>query len=171
MSQIPTGGPAEPDFIDPLSCYDPPNYKDDVEEALAEVPVGQLKTWPYVTLDAATPVRDAVSRLADMDVACLLITSEEKLVGVLTERDILTKVAEEYTQVSDQPVSNFMTTNLATVSENDSSATAVCVLAVHGYRHVPVVDHDGKIKGVLSPNRILSFLGRFMSASYRASGF
>ncbi len=152
------GGPAEPDFVDPLTCYDRPNYRDEVEAALAEMLVADVKTVPLAMIASDDRASDAVQRLAEHHIACLMVMEENQLVGVFTERDVLMKLAESYDDWHDRPVREFMTPRPAVVSESDSVASAVCVLAVQGYRHVPVLDVDDEVVGIASPNRILDFL-------------
>ena len=83
---------------------------------------------------------------------------EGSLVGLFTERDVLNKVALEYEEVKDLPISELMTPNPIYVYTTDSSAAALSVMAATGYRHVPVVDLDEKLVGIIGPLRVTSFL-------------
>ncbi len=51
-----------------------------------------------------------------------------------------------------------MTANPIYVNETSASASALCVMAVSGYRHVPIIDLGSKIKGIVSPQRVTEFL-------------
>ena len=84
-----------------------------------------------------------------------------RLVGVVSDRDILNHVALEYDQVKDRPVSDVMSAETVYVYENDSSAAALCVMAVSGYRHVPVLNAQQAIVGIISPQRVTEFLQRY----------
>jgi CBS domain-containing protein len=155
-----SGGPAEPDFVDPLSCYDRPAYRDEVESALAELLVSDVKTVPLAMIDAHARAGSAVQHLAEHHIACLMVMDGEQLVGVFTERDVLLKLAESFEDWHERPVREFMTPRPAIIYDTDSVASAVCVLAVQGYRHVPVLDADDQVIGIVSPNRVLDFLQR-----------
>ena len=54
-----------------------------------------------------------------------------------------------------------MTTNPVYVYESDPSAAALSVMAVSGYRHVPILDLHDRIAGIASPQRVTAFLQRF----------
>lgn len=159
MSDRPMSPDAD-DFEDPLQNYEPKTYCDALEEALAEQPVAAIQSQPVASISPTATVAEAVAKLAGLKVACLLVSEGGKLVGVFSDRDALNRVALEYDQVRDQPVSSVMTDNPIYVYDTDSAAAALCVMAVAGYRHVPVVDADQRIVGVVSPQRVTEFLKR-----------
>ncbi len=156
--------PADPhdpseEFLDPLENYEPREYTDPLERALAEEPVAAIRTHPFFAVRPQTPVREAVATLADLGIACLLVTDErDHLVGVFTKRDVLSKVAERYDEVADGPVSAVMTDDPAFVREIDTAGATLCVMADQGFRHVPVLDVDGQVTGIVVPTRVLEFL-------------
>lgn len=148
----------EDEFVDPLENYDPPAYNDALEEALDTRNVSELHAQPCETIPADATVGEAVRRLADLHHACLLVEEEGKLVGVFTDRDLLDRVVLEYADIKEQPVRSVMTPDPVYVTESDPPAAVLCVMAVSGYRHVPVLTLEGKIAGVVSPRRITEFL-------------
>ena len=64
----------------------------------------------------------------------------------------------DYENVKTRPVSEVMTKEPVYVQESDSAAATLTVVAVSGYRHVPVVDAEEKIVGIVSPRRIAEYL-------------
>ncbi|MCO6043258.1 CBS domain-containing protein [Aeoliella sp. ICT_H6.2] len=156
-SQLPKSSSDE--FQDPLENYDPKQYDDPLEEALATLPVSAIQSTPYAGIDPNTPISEAIQRLAGLQVACLLVEEQQKLLGVFSDRDALDKVALEYDEMKDRPVRDVMTSRPVFVYDSDSSAAVLTVMAVHGFRHVPVVSSsDGKIVGIVSPHRVTGFL-------------
>ncbi len=155
--------PSPEDFQDPLENYEPKTYEDPLEQALAEETVSAIRHEPYVRIPPDTSVQAAVEKLAGLHVACLLVEQEGKLVGVFSDRDVLSRVAEEYDQLKDQPVSEVMTNNPIYVYETDSPAAALAVMAVAGYRHVPVLNLDDQLVGIVSPQRVTAFLHRYFA--------
>jgi len=153
-----TESPDPEEFQDPLENYDPKVYNDPLEEALAEETVDQIRHEPMATIGPDTPVGEAVRKLAGLHVACLLVEQDGELLGVFSDRDVLDKVALELDDVKDQPVRNFMTDNPVYVYETDSSAAAFSVMAVVGFRHVPVLNLKQKLVGIVSPQRATEFL-------------
>ena len=89
----------------------------------------------------------------------MVINSVGDLVGILTERDFLTRVAGEegYEQL---PVERYMTPAPETVLLSDLLAVALAKMDVGGYRHLPVVA-EGKPVGVISVRDILRHLTAF----------
>jgi CBS domain-containing protein len=146
------------DFQDPLQNYEPKEFADPIQEALAEETVGSIQHTPYATISPETPVDEAIRKLATAHVACLLVVEDGRLVGVFSDRDALDKVALEYDEVHNRPVSELMTPNPVYVYETDASASALCVMAVNRHRHVPILDLDEKVTGIISPQRVTQFL-------------
>jgi CBS domain-containing protein len=148
------------EFVDPLQNYDPKKYDDPLQKALAEESVTAFQTTPVATVTPDTPVDVAIEKLAGLEVACLLVVKDGRLVGVFSDRDVLKHAALEYDRIKDQPVSEIMTTDPVFVYEADSAAAALCVMAVSGFRHVPVTDIEQNVVGIVSPRRVAEFLRR-----------
>ena len=147
------------EFQDPLENYDAPTYADPLEQALAEEPVTAIQTHPYAAITPETTVDQALRKMAGEEIACLLVADGNgKLVGVFSDRDVMNKVALEYEDVKGRPVSEFMTGDPVYVCDTDTASAAICVMAVSGYRHVPVVALDGQLLGIISPQRVTHFL-------------
>jgi CBS domain-containing protein len=149
---------AQEEFNDPLENYDPPKHRNTLEKSLMEETVAAIQSRPYTSISPDSTIEQAVGVLAARGVACALVEEEGKLVGMFSDREILDKVALEYETMKDRPVRDVMTTNPIFVQESDSSAAALCVMAVMGYRHVPVLGRDHKIVGIVTPQRVTSFL-------------
>jgi CBS domain-containing protein len=100
-----------------------------------------LSVEPGVTLT------EVAKRMVDKDVGAVLVMEGERLVGILTERDVLRAVArgiDDSTTVAD-----YMTRNPETL-EPDESTEHAAVLMIHGgFRHLPVTDGD-EVVGMLS---------------------
>lgn len=159
-SQIP-----EDEFQDPLEDFEPPQYEDALEEALEEQPVTAMHAQPFECIPPDMPVQEAVHRLAEIGHACLLVAEGDQLVGKFTDRDVLDRVALEYENVKDKPVRDVMTSNPVYVHDTDSAGAALNVMSVSGFRHVPVVSLEGKLLGVVSPQRVTEFLFEHMQSA------
>ena len=96
--------------------------------------------------------------MVGLQIACVLVKENERLAGVFTDRDVLDKVCLEYDDVIDGPVRRVMSTDPVHVQEGESAASALAVMAVSGYRHVPVVNGDHHPVGIVSPQRMAKFL-------------
>ncbi len=147
-------------FQDPLENYEPKTYDDPLEHAIAEESVSHIQHKPHATIDANATTASAVQKLANEHVACLLVEEDGKLVGVFSDRDVLNKVALEQDRLN-QPVRDVMTPNPVFVYETDPIASALCVMAVSGHRHVPIVNLKEQIAGIVSPQRVTAFLSNY----------
>ncbi len=151
-------------YEDPLSNYDEAEHTDAVERALCEHTVGQLEIKPVVTLPPNASIRQAMQEVQRVDHACVLIVEDGKLKGIFTERDVLDKVADRFDELKDRPVSEVMTADPVAVYESDSPAAALCVIAVSGLRHVPVLDVNDHVVGVVSPKRVTAYLRKQLAS-------
>ena len=147
---------------------DDPVHKEweNLEIALAELPVAEVQTYPFVLVSPQVTVSSAVSLMANRKVGCLIVVEDGKLVGIFTERDVLNKVAEDWERMGETPVSDVMTARPIFVYENDSAAAALCVMAAMGFRHVPVVNDEMQVVGVVSPRRALNFVEQHLQEEF-----
>lgn len=151
------------DFEDPLQDYSAPSYADDLERALLEDTVARMAIAPYKTVLATTSVRRTVEVMIELDIACVLVVDEQdRLVGIFSERDVLTKLAESFETLQHEPVSRFMTPDPTVVYDTDSPAKALNLMAVGGFRHIPVVDVDQRVVGILGPRRVTHYLDQVL---------
>jgi CBS domain-containing protein len=150
------------DFVDPLSNYEPREYSDALQEALAEETVAAIRSRPYAEISPDKSIYSALQALAGLKVASLLVVENDRLVGVFTERDVLERVALRFHEVKRLPVREVMTANPVVVYETDPAGAALSAIAIAGYRHVPVLDVSGAVVGVISPRRVFEFLQQRM---------
>lgn len=112
-----------------------------------------------------TPVGEVIQLLADKDVGCIVIAQEEKVLGILTERDVLLKLNAAAQKLRQRPVSEFMTKQVETLDVDDRIALALHKMDLGGYRHLPVTD-DHKLIGIISIRDIM----RYMTETILSSG-
>lgn len=149
-------GPAE--FHDPLEDYEPKKFDDPLEQALVDEEIGNIRHEPFTVVSPETPVHEAVEKLANRHIACVLVTDDRKLVGVFSERDVLHRVALEYGTIKQRPIKEFMTTQPVFAYETDSAIAALTVMSMFGHRHVPILDLNDNLIGIVSPQRLTEFL-------------
>lgn len=137
-----------------LTQIDRPAPNNRVERSLMEDKVSFLHPKKPATILPTSTVRDAIKTMLDGNIGAMLVVDKsEQLVGVFSERDLLTKVAgiENY---GDKPVSDFMTPNPETVSLTDTLDFVLHKMDGGGYRHLPVVQ-EGRPVGVISVRDML----------------
>ncbi|WP_161967338.1 cyclic nucleotide-binding/CBS domain-containing protein [Fimbriiglobus ruber] len=140
-----------------LSAVDRPVPSDRIEHSLMSDSVSVLGPRVPVTVSDTADIGIAVRSMIDRQVGAVLVTDASgRLVGILTERDFLTKVAGS-ADFASRPVAAFMTRHPETVRLADPLAFALGKMAGGGYRHLPVVA-DGKPVGVVSVRDILRYI-------------
>lgn len=112
---------------------------------------------PPVRLSADTTVRELVDRMADETATCAVVVDEGgQALGILTEQDVTRRIA--FRLDPETPVSGVMTTPVISVERSDYLYHAVAFMRRKGLRHIPVVDSDQKVCGMLSLSEALGFL-------------
>jgi CBS domain-containing protein len=100
-----------------------------------------------LTVEPGLGLKAVAERMVAKDVGAVLVIEHGRLVGILTERDILRAVAGGITD--DTLVSDWMTRDPETM-EPDETTRQAAVLMIHGgFRHMPIVDGD-EVVGMLS---------------------
>jgi len=113
--------------------------------------VSHILTRPMVTIGANDTVLTAAKLLVQNNIGLLVVTqtqADRKLVGVISERDIIRVIASARTL--EIPVNEVCTKNVVTVRGNADVAEAAKGMNKHGIRHVVVVDDCSKPVGVVS---------------------
>lgn len=128
-----------------------------IRGAILDTPISDLPLRDPILIDATASVADAVKSMNDHHTGCILVGRAGKLIGIFTERDVLTKDffrADSHTV----PVESVMTPNPETLEPEDRIAFALNKMSVGGYRHIPIVESDGTPVGVLSVRDVVDFL-------------
>jgi len=94
-------------------------------------------------------VRTAAKLMRDKKIAAVLVMNADKLVGIVTERDMTARAIAAGVNPDSAEVSQVMTENPDTLSPHDTAADAIHMMKNHGYRHLPVVEND-KVVGMVS---------------------
>jgi CBS domain-containing protein len=108
-------------------------------------------------VDAATDVDDAIRRMHDKGIDCVLVVEGGRLVGIFTDRDAVLKVAG--TKPEDHRIGALMTHDPVVLRHDETIAVAINKMAVGGFRHIPIVD-DGRPTGVVSARDVFRHLAQ-----------
>jgi CBS domain-containing protein len=124
---------------------------------------------PPVTTREDTVIEEVARLMWDKGVGSILIVgSDNKLVGILTERDML--YASYHLLIGKNvQAKSLMSKNLVTASPDEELASAVEKMRDFNIRHIPVVDVDGRPLGVISSRDILDFGVRLLSLFIRSA--
>ncbi len=112
----------------------------------------------HVAVSLGTTIGQAARIMKEHRVGCVLVEDGGKLVGIFTERDILTKLVGTGYDPARVAVDDVMTRNPETLTPEDPIAFALQQMSVGGFRHVPLVDAGGHPVGILSVKDIVDYL-------------
>ncbi len=124
--------------------------------------VRDLMSAPAVTCTGDTALTDAANLMREHDIGSVVVLEEAKVIGILTERDLLRAAAAEAEPATER-VRMWMTANPDVLGPQEDAGQAWSSLTHHRYRHLPVVE-DKDLVGVVS---IRDLLG---AASLRPAG-
>ncbi len=123
------------------------------------LPLRALPTLqPAIGLAPSATVREAIDTMKRARLSCVLVVDHDQLVGVFTERDVLTKVAAQEIDVDHTPVRACMTPNPEWLELDDELVYALHRMSVDGYRHIPLVDAQGRPTALVSMRAIVEYL-------------
>ncbi|MCW9035935.1 MAG: CBS domain-containing protein [Alphaproteobacteria bacterium] len=94
-------------------------------------------------------VRAAAQLMGQKHIAAVLVVEDDKLVGIITERDLTTKVLAKNVDPDTTMITDIMTPSPDTLAPSDRPSNALELMSVRGYRHLPVTE-DGKPVGIVS---------------------
>ncbi len=89
-----------------------------------------------------TTTIDALRFMAGKDVGALLILEEGLIVGIISERDFVHRIANDKTCKLDQPVSEYMTAEVITVKPEQTIQECMQIMTANRIRHLPVLSGD-----------------------------
>jgi CBS domain-containing protein len=121
-------------------------------------PLSQLSLPEPVIVPVKTPLATVIEKVQQRSVGCVLIVAEERLVGILTERDILLKITGKGLNLKQEVVDDYMTADPETLHPDDPLAYALNKMYVGGFRNVPIVDDHNRPVGLVAIGDIINHL-------------
>ena len=112
---------------------------------------------PHVTVGVGVSVRDVVRVVYENSIGSIVIVDDVgRPIGIFTERDLLRLVAQGASL--DSPVDSVMSRDLVVVKDVEGVVRAAMLMSGHRIRHLPVVDDEGKLVGVISVRDVVDAL-------------
>ena len=102
------------------------------------------------TLTSRATVREAASLMVARHVGAVLVVERNRLIGIVTERDLAARVVAPAVDPSRTRLADVMTRAPDTLRPTDSVRDALDLMSNGDYRHLPVVDDDGRLVGIVS---------------------
>jgi CBS domain-containing protein len=107
-----------------------------------------------ISADITDTLFEAAEKMARNHVGALAVLDEGALVGVISEADLVSAIAEE-ASLAHTPVEDYMTEDAITVVRGEDASIAARRMVEHGIGHLPVIDGDSAI-GMVSKGDLLA---------------
>ena len=105
----------------------------------------QTKGSEVLTVDCATPVRDAITLLAERRIGAVPVLRAGQVAGIMSERDIIYCLKSDGASVLDWPVERIMTAPAITVTPSADILGAISLMTKRRIRHLLVVDGEALV--------------------------
>lgn len=133
-----------------------------LDGAFWKEPLTAIPTRPLLVCDAVTTVRAAMQAMQKGHRGYVVVTedgtSRTRLTGIFTERDILLRVIDGGRNPAELRVGEVMTRDPETLPYDARIAWALNVMSIGGFRHVPVVDREGRPTAVIAVRDVVELL-------------
>jgi CBS domain-containing protein len=113
-----------------------------------------LRNQVTVFAEVQQTVLEAVKLMVEHNIGAVPVLQEGQLVGIFSERDLMSRVVAEGKDAAHTKVSAVMTEDPLTIAPNDNLETCMTLMKRHGFRHLPVCT-GREVKGVISLRDIL----------------
>ena len=111
-----------------------------------------------VCVPPSASVRLAVARMNQHSSGCVLVEDHGRLVGIFTERDVLTKIVGSKIDIDRTSVESVMTRDPEALRLDDRVTYALNKMSVGGFRHIPLVDEQGHPVGMVSMRNVVDYM-------------
>ncbi|MEE8503288.1 MAG: CBS domain-containing protein [candidate division NC10 bacterium] len=134
-----------------------------VDEAIFNRPIRDLHYHPALCIQVRGKLAEAVTLMQHHSVGAVMVQDGEKLIGILSERDILRSVLGTDVDLSQETVEQYMTRNPEFLKLDDLIAYALHTMHLGGFRHVPLVDDEHRPVGIVSIKDVNEYIVSFIA--------
>jgi CBS domain-containing protein len=107
------------------------------------------KGHDILSVEPNTKLSAAIKILGERKIGAVLVMSQGKVDGILSERDIVRVLAERGARVLDEPVNDVMTRKVVSCRQSDTVGGIMEMMTLGKFRHLPVIE-DGRVVGLIS---------------------
>jgi CBS domain-containing protein len=110
----------------------------------------KMKGKGVFTASADTSLLEIAKLLEQHGIGCIVVDGDDgKVMGIVSERDVVRAIGRSGTKVLKEPVSTYMTRSVVTAREADTIDQLMSEMTTHRFRHMPVIER-GKLIGLVS---------------------
>jgi CBS domain-containing protein len=117
--------------------------------------IAEVMRPEFIEVAPEDTLGEVADRMTALNVGAVVVKDFGRLIGILTERDLLKAMAARV-HTSEARVRQWMTENPITASAETEVEEAARVMLENGFRHLPVLDENGQVAGVVSLRRVVA---------------
>jgi CBS domain-containing protein len=116
--------------------------------------VAEVMNKSVLTVDPTASIGEAAEKMMEAGVGAVVVMEDMvRIVGIVTERDILRAVAQR-ARAAEARVRQWMTEGVVTIEPETAIGDAATMMFENNFRHLPVVNKDGRLMGIASLRRL-----------------
>ncbi len=115
----------------------------------------KIASVPPAAIEPSVTVLEAVEIMAEHAVGAVAVVDDGKLCGIFTERDVMLRVVLRHRHPKDTHVGDVMTSPVETITDETPEEDALVHMVERHVRHLPIVNANGKLTGMLSIRNLL----------------
>jgi len=124
-------------------------------------PITTLKFRYHPIVKHNTTLQSVIRILKKEKVGCVMVEKNGKLIGVMTERDFLLRIIGKDVDLSKEKINDYMTKNPESLHDNDPVSFAFNKMHVLGIRHIPIINDENEILGMVSVKDVITHIGNY----------
>src|SRR5512133_232492 len=125
---------------------------------IKKIRIGQIISRQVISVTPETPLDEAIAIMSEARISCLVVSEKKRPLGIFTERDLV-RLANRQTAFGSQPIRDFITSPVVTISGNLSIYEAYSLMLTNRIRHHVVVDQSGRLIGLMTQSDLIDHLG------------
>lgn len=126
--------------------------------AIHKMRIRQLISRQVISVTPETPADEAIAIMARSRISCVVVAEKKRPLGIFTERDLV-RAANRHIPIGSRPISELMTSPVMTIPGSLSVYEAYALMLTNRIRHHIVVDHAGRILGLMTQSDLINHLG------------
>jgi CBS domain-containing protein len=120
--------------------------------------IQQLARTEVVTAETDTPVTELAERMREDNVGSIVVTDDDRPVGIVTDRDLTLRVLAVDADPEAHTAGDVMTTDLCTAGPGAGFYEATELMSEHGVRRLPVCDEENRLVGIVTADDMTELL-------------
>jgi CBS domain-containing protein len=147
-----------------LTQEDVRKVQTDVERSLIKEQIKSLQPVEPLTVDIGITLKQAIQIMRNKNIGCVVVIDDAgKLAGILTERDLLQKVAGQNLDHSQCMVEDFMSPAPESSKSEHPLAYALHRMIISDIRYLPLVDENDRPEGIISSRDVIAYIKKRFS--------